>query len=529
MIGKVLTLTFLALVAMSCVVWVYLPELLKLAVDHALQLEAAQTLPPHGGLAKLLVGYRLTGSCENGFEQGKSALCGEHFLSHVIKSQAIATAIGPPSVKSRVAFRELLGVLSAVDQKYLSPVSNIALGDDWRRETAEGFQFLTQLLRFAFEAYVENDPTHPRFIRMVSPTIKMLGDHPDAVYLYTPVDPCRSYLITGRVTTEAYFSFTVHGDPSNNQATFATRIVATLNLEELKIEEDGTYKVLLKASADPEVCDLSSQDPYTDSEKDIKASILEMPPSSSSVIVRLYYENSTSVGTDEVFVTSVMDSYKIEIVEIYNTVNDNNNVAMESCNKASDLNEDALDKHIAKQLNTVTKFVYAMTLGMPMQDPTTTPKFYSMIPNKFGIPEKWSRDTEGMGAVDIAYCAGQFQLKEDQALLIQGELPECSFANIVLWNRFLQSFDFRLHSVSLNRKQMNLTCDGEYIADFDNSSCSTPYYRIVLSANRPPGLNSSYSWISTGGRRRAQMFWRFVLPTNEVQQPKTTIMNVADF
>ena len=51
---------------------------------------------------------------------------------------------------------------------------------------------------------------------------------------------------------------------------------------------------------------------------------------------------------------------------------------------------------------------------------------------------KWSREHEGMGAVDIAYGAGRFLLKPDEHLIITGKMPDCRFANVVLWNRYLQ-------------------------------------------------------------------------------------------
>ena len=49
------------------------------------------------------------------------------------------------------------------------------------------------------------------------------------------------------------------------------------------------------------------------------------------------------------------------------------------------------------------------------------------------------------------YGAGPFLLGEGEALVIDGTLPDCAFANVVLWNRYLQSFDYTRNTVSLNR------------------------------------------------------------------------------
>jgi hypothetical protein len=56
-------------------------------------------------------------------------------------------------------------------------------------------------------------------------------------------------------------------------------------------------------------------------------------------------------------------------------------------------------------------------------------------------------------------------LKEDQALVMEGTLPACKFAGVVLWNRFLQSYDYVSGRASLNRNQMMLTLTHDGTAD----------------------------------------------------------------
>ena len=64
-----------------------------------------------------------------------------------------------------------------------------------------------------------------------------------------------------------------------------------------------------------------------------------------------------------------------------------------------------------------------------------------------------------------------------------GRLPKCTFANVVLWNRWMASYEYRFgRRISLNRKQMKLQPDGSY--------------RIVI-AHRDPGVPN---WLDTEGR-----------------------------
>jgi hypothetical protein len=61
---------------------------------------------------------------------------------------------------------------------------------------------------------------------------------------------------------------------------------------------------------------------------------------------------------------------------------------------------------------------------------------------------------ETVGAVDIHYAMAPYLLQPDQALVMQGRLPRCSFANVVLWNMHMQTLDYRFRRTSLNRAQM---------------------------------------------------------------------------
>ena len=87
-------------------------------------------------------------------------------------------------------------------------------------------------------------------------------------------------------------------------------------------------------------------------------------------------------------------------------------------------------------------------------------------------------------------------------------MPTCFFANAVLWNRFLQSDDYRYRQVSLNRQQMRLGADGSY--------------RIAVSPKDPGGVD----WLDTGGRLSGLIQWRFLLAEGQVEQPRTRLVPI---
>jgi hypothetical protein len=77
--------------------------------------------------------------------------------------------------------------------------------DDLTR--AEGFRYLTRLLRLGLEKQIEfAHPDFPQFYSLSHETAKIGNDNPDNYYLNCEVDATRDYLITGNRGSVAYMS-----------------------------------------------------------------------------------------------------------------------------------------------------------------------------------------------------------------------------------------------------------------------------------------------------------------------------------
>jgi hypothetical protein len=143
-------------------------------------------------------------------------------------------------------------------------------------------------------------------------------------------------------------------------------------------------------------------------------------------------------------------------------------------------------------------------------EPATVP-FVSNEPNTVGTP--WSfrnSDVDAAGAVDIYYSSGSFDLGPDDALVMEGTLPRCAFANVMLWNVHMQTLEYRTRRSSLNSEQIVTDTDGAY--------------RIVIS-ERDPGVPN---WLDVGGHRRGTIFWRFLLPDGQPDTPRCRVYTVDD-
>jgi hypothetical protein len=171
------------------------------------------------------------------------------------------------------------------------------------------------------------------------------------------------------------------------------------------------------------------------------------------------------------------------------------------------------DATFAARLRDANAFLRSTTTGMRVfgtPSPTPVP-FVSNVPNSVGRP--WSfraSEIDAAGAVDIYYSSGTFDLGPDEALVMEGTLPEGAFTNVMLWNVHMQTLEYVHRRCSLNAAQMVLGPDRSY--------------RIVIS-EKDPGVPN---WIDTGGHRRGTIFWRFLLPESQPDHPRCEVVKVDE-
>jgi len=136
------------------------------------------------------------------------------------------------------------------------------------------------------------------------------------------------------------------------------------------------------------------------------------------------------------------------------------------------------------------------------------PAFVSREPNVF--PKPVAPGNHALAAFDAAYSMAPYVLGPDEALVMTGRWPTCRCANVSLWNRHLQTYDYAHRSVSLNRAQTRTDADGSF--------------RMVI-AHRDPGVPN---WLDTEGRPFGMVFWRYFLPEGDIETPQAKVVNLAD-
>ncbi len=363
-------------------------------------------------------------------------------------------------VASRAAFQELLGLLHEVEGRFVGPEWGLASG----QEQADGFRAVMHILQGALFSHFEEDPLHPRFLRIVSPSRKFTGDNADAIYYDAAIDPGQEYRIRGNAAGAIYTSLTIEAGASSGQ--FGSHTSGVLNDQDFDINSDGEFEIWLGGAPR-------------------KRNWIELGPDATRITTRHYYENQSPAASDSDI------AIRLDITNLGSPA---------PPPPPSDLS-------VAEGIGRVMNFLRSRTLEMPPPGTSEQPPFVSTIPNEF--PQPIRPGNFSLAAADAAYSMAPYLLGPEDALVITGRWPECRCANVSLWNRHMQTYDFSNRSVSLNRKQTTVEADGSY--------------RMILS-HRDPELPN---WLDTEGRPLGLVFWRFMLPADEIEKPRAELVPFA--
>lgn len=360
------------------------------------------------------------------------------------------------------AYANLAAALGEIEAKYITPER----GMNTPEERAAGRHLLANALQHGFQCWYDVDPARPLFHRWLSTTKKLLGDNPDAVYYGAIVDPAGSYRIRGNVHGACYTSFSVETGAQDGH--LSKGVVSTLNDTEFEIAADGSYELI--ASPEPQ-----------------ERNWLRLEPGAGSITTRHYWEHVRNVAADPTFHVPLV----IEPVE-----DPGPGAPMD-------------DAAIAAGIQRVINFVRGATIDFPDLPPEIMPSWVSNEVNQFDNSAYDESNTEiGYAAADNAYLQTRYELSPDQALVMRGRFPRCRFANVVLWNHRLQTPPYRHRRVSLNRNQIHYEKDGSF---------------AIVVAHRDPGVPN---WIDAAGLPTGMVFWRFLLPEEQVPPIEAELVEI---
>lgn len=362
-------------------------------------------------------------------------------------------------LESRRALREFIALLQEIDERYL--------GEEWLSpgfgDTVDGFRSVANLIEGSFLLSFEQDPERPFFRRIVTRSRKMLGDNPDAIYYTAPIRSDRSYRVTGNLAGAVYLSFTV--EVGSEEGGYSTTTAGVLRDRDFDVAADGSFEVY-----------------FGGEQRD--RNWLALADGASELIVRCYFEDADPVAAD---VNKVVP-LTIEMLEPVGP------------SPGWD------DGAVAAGYRRAANFLRSRTLEQPKPGEQEQPTWVGTTPNELPQPEVPGEFA--FAAADAAYSMAPYLLGPDEALVMTGRWPECAFANVSVWTRYLQTYEYAYRPGGRNRANTTLETDGTY--------------KIVI-AHEDPGVPN---WIDTGGRQFGLVFWRFFLPEGHIERPATSVVPV---
>ena len=309
---------------------------------------------------------------------------------------------GTLAPQTGAVFNELLDELRALEGRITQTENPLdELGQ------LEGYKWVFSILAVGLDTQVWADSARPRFVDIVGPYRKWGGDNADAYYQYAPIDPARTYRITGMAGDAVYFSLTVYGGPDDGR--YSERIVATVNNRQVDVAADGTFEIVL-----------SPRDDVDGRPPDVK-----LEPDAVCAITRDY----------------LLDPVNGRRVEWHIEADDPPATRTET------------DADLARRFRAALTWVrdQARIVPIPLGEPNSVDEPYPVPSQTFG----WA-------AGDAAYAMGSFELADDEALVIEGRSPGCVFWNVCLWNQFLHTYDYAYERVTLNGGQVTYEPDGSW-------------------------------------------------------------------
>ena len=324
---------------------------------------------------------------------------------------------------------------------------------------AEGYRYLSRLARAGLMAFVEHaDPRAPVLHRVAHETVKLGSDNPDNYYQTAATHGDFEYRISGRRNTVTYLGFgTQAGHYGQSGGLPPTGYVEA---GELEIGEDGTFELIV-------------------SSRRHEGNWLPMTAESRTLIVRQTFLDRETETPAELHIERIG--------------------CADDEGQPRPLTPEQIDEGLrsAGTLVAGAAMLFANWARGFRKHSNTLPMFDPDVSLQAG------------GDPNIVYYHSHWSVAEDEALLIEAMPPECEHWNFQLNNYWMESLDYRYHTIHTNKHLAHHEEDGSV--------------RLVV-AHEDPGLPN---WLETAGHTSGTMCFRWIRAA-EHPQPRTRLVKLSE-
>lgn len=355
------------------------------------------------------------------------------------------------SSDAATAWREFAASLEAAGARVFSVTET-------EQERLEGLEFLAQMAAVSLEMKLgKGSSVEPKFTDWMGDYRKFLGDSPDAIYHTAQVSQGYRYEVSGNRHDAEYLGFSLYGRQINGW----NRAAANISNTSLRFDAEGKFRIILSKTkpSDPEVDWLPLED-------DIHM-----------IMVRQYYHG---------YEGKTVGAFGIRNLDAPTYQRPDDGEVASGLREATGFFSDTVDGAIA-----LTDML-------------------SDSPNNIDPPPSYSADFGGVfyPTTDNEYYGTWFSLAEDEALVIEGAVPDAPYWGVSLQSRWMQSLDYEHYQTTLNDHQIE-TNNGRY--------------KIVLSGQKTPSGN----WLDTAGHREGLLSIRYQQSQN-AEKPTLRVVKVSE-
>lgn len=274
-------------------------------------------------------------------------------------------------------------------------------------DRAEGFRYLTRLVRTALEQQLEfADPAAPVFRRPSHETVKIGADNPDNHYQSASISGAYEYVIRGQRNSVHYLGIGSYaGGYGSSGRSGQTGYIDDATLQ---LGADGRFEIAVSCEKRP-------------------GNWLPMEPDSSTLIVRQTYR---SRAHEEIADLSI------------------ERVGAEG--PPAGLTPEFLDRALQAAAAYVrgTASIFTDWAEGFAKRKNELPRFDPKVA------------AAAHGDPNIVYYHGYWELADDEQLWIEVTPPECDYWNFQVNNHWMESLDYRWHRIALNHSEVKREADG---------------------------------------------------------------------
>ena len=301
------------------------------------------------------------------------------------------------------AWREFCELLADAGESIL------AVGNpDDPLDRAEGFRMLTRLVRGSLESYLEHaQPEHPQLICTCHETIKIVGENPDNHYLGSALDGKYDYRIWGTRGEAKWISFNLFSGAGFGGGGPGTG--ATLHEENMNIEPDGSFEVIISQNEHP-------------------GNWLRSEADTRSIAIRQTFLDKRGQQHADMHIERL---------------------------GGEGSTPEPLSPEALQQALTIVGHYVKIVAGIGAQWAVRQAQW----PNRF-TDEAEDDLTDKFKDPQITWHQAYFDIDEDEALVVEVVPPDCEYWMIALHNHWMETLDYVHHQATLNCHSAALEPDG---------------------------------------------------------------------